>query len=177
MNTPYSPNAENTKSMGTLLAAIAKDISTKPAALAIDAMTTQEMFDTVVKHLWTQKAPSVDANGNCMYRGIGGFSCAAGCLIPDALYSCGLEGCLVSSTRMEGLFSNFTKNQLEILGELQNAHDKWARGVRTADRCNNLQEKKDLTESLWIQLNGIAADYNLIPYDYQLTRTSESSPV
>lgn len=52
-----------------------------------DTMTTQEVFDTVYKHLMTQKAQSLDFEElNCKYRGEDGMKCAIGCLIKDEEY-------------------------------------------------------------------------------------------
>ena len=56
--------------------------------------TKQETFDTVAKHLLTQnaKAENTDEYGSlCAYRAADGKRCAAGCLIPDELYSEDME--------------------------------------------------------------------------------------
>lgn len=64
----------------------------------------QETFDTVAKHLLTQKVRSFKQEagssdpyeGLCMYRGPDGTKCAAGCLIPDEDYKPEWEGAIVS---------------------------------------------------------------------------------
>lgn len=57
-------------------------------------MTPQEIFDTVVTHLSKQGKRSVNIEGDCLYRGPGGLSCAVGCLIPDSEYVHEMEGTL-----------------------------------------------------------------------------------
>lgn len=55
-------------------------------------MTEQEIFTKVATHLLAQMARSRSGDdGVCLYRGDNGLQCAAGCLIPDELYSEALE--------------------------------------------------------------------------------------
>lgn len=50
--------------------------------------TAQEVFDKVVTHLRAQAEQSIAEDRlYCAYRGKAGLKCAAGCLIPDELYS------------------------------------------------------------------------------------------
>ena len=71
-------------------------------------MNNQEAFDTVVAHLRKQGRPSVfpsNALRGCAYRGADGLKCAAGCLIPDEMYSIHFEcntisGLLTSDARI-----------------------------------------------------------------------------
>jgi hypothetical protein len=51
----------------------------------------QQTFDTVVKHLRTQRCRAVNDSGNCQYRTAENLRCAAGCLIPDELYDPAME--------------------------------------------------------------------------------------
>lgn len=72
-------------------------------------MNTQEMFDTVVKHLLSQKKRSMGRfasqaeeldlmdDSMCAYRGENGLKCAIGCLIPDDLYDPKMEGQVVGA--------------------------------------------------------------------------------
>jgi hypothetical protein len=91
-------------------------------------MTDQEIFDTVAKHLLTQKAKALSENGTCAYRGENGTKCAVGCLISDEDYFPSIEGKVVT-----GLFRDFGEkpaiNQLKsneiLLIKLQSIHDKW----------------------------------------------------
>lgn len=55
-------------------------------------MTPQSVFDSIVAHLRAQGCKSLDADGNCMYRGLNGTKCAAGILIPDEAYFPWMEG-------------------------------------------------------------------------------------
>lgn len=51
------------------------------------SLTKQQVFNKVVKHLFTQGYASVNKhNGKCMYRNTEGLSCAVVCLIPDEYY-------------------------------------------------------------------------------------------
>lgn len=53
--------------------------------------TLQDVFDRVAVHLVEQGQPATDDIGRCAYRGMGGMSCAVGCLIPDARYHPDIE--------------------------------------------------------------------------------------
>ncbi len=58
-------------------------------------MNRQKMYDTVKAHLLKQGAKAMGIHNGvktCMYRAPGGKMCAAGCLIPDKLYSSTFEG-------------------------------------------------------------------------------------
>ena len=55
-------------------------------------MTAQEIFDTVLAHLRKQGEAAKSYEGECVYRGPDGTSCAVGCLIPDELYDPLIEG-------------------------------------------------------------------------------------
>jgi hypothetical protein len=46
-------------------------------------MTEQEVFNKVWDHIITQGNPSVNKDGNCLYRGPNGLKCAAGILLTD----------------------------------------------------------------------------------------------
>lgn len=50
--------------------------------------TAQQVFDQVAAHLLKQNEQSRNEDDSkCMYRGVGGLICAAGCLISDEEYS------------------------------------------------------------------------------------------
>ena len=91
-------------------------------------MNMQEIFDTVVTHLYTQKKRAYDMEFGCAYRTKDGLKCAAGVLIPDELYSSDMErkpfSILVS--KFESLQTIFDIKDTKILGmiqHLQDAHD------------------------------------------------------
>lgn len=60
-------------------------------------MTAQEIFDMVAANLLEQGEPSLDRQGDCVYRSdpddpAGSLRCAAGVLIKDEDYDCEIEG-------------------------------------------------------------------------------------
>lgn len=55
------------------------------------AMTKQEIFDTVARHLFAQGEPAMDGNAACAYRAPKGLKCAVGALIADEHYSSNLD--------------------------------------------------------------------------------------
>jgi len=82
-------------------------------------MNNQEVFNIVVQHMRKQNRKSLDANGNCVYRNDRGDKCALGILIPDALYSEGMEG------QPFNAFCNIKawECDMSLLDELQCIHD------------------------------------------------------
>lgn len=58
----------------------------------LNEASAQDVFNQVVNHLLTQKEKSVNPKIICMYRGLNGFKCAAGCLIADDEYTPEMEG-------------------------------------------------------------------------------------
>lgn len=89
----------------------------------------QEVFDKVVKHLLTQMARAAVGspdNQSCSYRTADGLSCAVGCLIPDDMYSIGMEnmsvGLLVEAFGC--IDELFTDVDLKLLVQLQKTHDE-----------------------------------------------------
>lgn len=85
-----------------------------------EPLTPQGVFDTVVRHLYTQgrRARRVDAVG-CAYRGVDGTRCAIGCLLTAAEYRPSMEGlpCLrLQIPRLKTLPQT-------LLIALQSAHD------------------------------------------------------
>ncbi len=89
-------------------------------------MTAQEIFDTVARHLLTQKAESFleQKMGACAYRGGKGRKCAIGCLIPDEAYDPKMEGLAVDI-----LIKNYpaaipnARGNAQFLIDLQRIHD------------------------------------------------------
>lgn len=82
----------------------------------------QKTFDTVARHLLTQKRRSINDRYRCQYRGDNGTKCAVGCLIPDADYVPDMEG--------QGVYSPAVKRVLskqgfdpEVAYLLQHLHD------------------------------------------------------
>ena len=62
-------------------------------------VTTQDMFNTMVRHLIKQRVRSTQADGySCAYRGVDGTMCAVGVLIADEHYHADLETNIASSS-------------------------------------------------------------------------------
>lgn len=92
-------------------------------------LTAQETFDTVARHLLTQRMRS-GTFGACLYRGRDGRKCAAGCLLPDEEYHPSMEGYGVLTNRNDPEAKRvrefFTERveDLILLGTLQGLHDR-----------------------------------------------------
>ena len=92
-------------------------------------MNKQEIFDTVVAHLRKQgkKAQHTTDDGvtTCRYRTDDGLKCAAGCLMPDEVYSSDMEGqrCFASDLLARLPRALVDVFESDVLHELQNLHD------------------------------------------------------
>ena len=89
--------------------------------------TAQQTFEHVVKHLFKQGRRSYSDASGCLYKGPNNTSCAVGCLIPDDVYSTGMEGKPYGNT--SNLFDHYpvlTKvmpKHTYLLRSLQKVHD------------------------------------------------------
>jgi hypothetical protein len=111
----------------------------------LPTVTAQEVFDHVTKHLLTQNEKSMIAGVNsvirkCAYRGVGGTSCAAGCLIGDDEYNIDFE--YRSWSVLVGC-EEVPPNHEVLIQNLQRIHDN----SPTAEWCGRLRQ--------------LAAHYNL----------------
>lgn len=88
-------------------------------------LTNQEIFNKAINGLMAQGAPSVDAEGHCLYRGPNGLKCGAGQLIDDEFYSPKFEGeCSDSGMLLLALeASGVPKTASELVAAVQSAHD------------------------------------------------------
>jgi hypothetical protein len=94
-------------------------------------VTKQETFDFVVTSVIAQDGPSVDADGNCAYRGNDGRKCAAGHCISDDQYDSSFEGVGVNGggrlPQNDPVRAQLAKavagHDLILLACLQRAHD------------------------------------------------------
>lgn len=86
-------------------------------------MTDQEVFDTVAKHLLTQKRKSVD-RGRCLYKSNDGAMCAVGCLIPESMYQREMEGHHVEDAVVGKTLSLLGIN-IHLAQKLQGVHDQY----------------------------------------------------
>lgn len=91
-------------------------------------MTNQEIFDTVLNHLFTQKVAAYDTDEHgCSYRDPNGNTCAVGCLISTEQYHPDMEGLGVAELRehFPHLAPLFPLEQLPLLVRLQQLHDTY----------------------------------------------------
>lgn len=92
------------------------------------ALTKQQIFEKVCRHLARQAAPSVrhkpdDPEPDCLYRGPKGLRCAVGCLIPDNLYRPTMEGYNVSDLAKFHPELPHLRRHTNILTKMQYIHD------------------------------------------------------
>lgn len=84
--------------------------------------TAQEVFNFVAKHLLTQNKRAF--NHGCRYKICKDgkvLKCAAGCLIPDNIYSSSMEGSTWSG--LTTAFPQFSSQHNELIRRLQIVHD------------------------------------------------------
>jgi hypothetical protein len=84
-------------------------------------MNAQEIFDTVVTHLYTQGKQAGNGEGGCLYRTDEGLKCAVGCLIPYDQYHHSMEGRTVES--LQSLLPPYLLPHQSLLTNLQGVHD------------------------------------------------------
>ena len=87
-----------------------------------------EIFNKVFAHLVIQGKPSRNIEDYiCVYQNSDGDKCAIGCLIPDELYTMGLEGNGVRDKKVKDVlrqvFPNIGLKDFEFLENLQQLHD------------------------------------------------------
>jgi hypothetical protein len=82
--------------------------------------TEREVFEQVKAHLLKQKERSKDRSGDrCLYRGINGLKCAAGCLIADSEYQPFMELSWLDLVGEEFVPEAYS----EFISSLQELHD------------------------------------------------------
>lgn len=90
-------------------------------------MTRQEVFNTVVKHLMTQRKQSIAPEHGCAYRGDNGLKCAVGVLINDECYDERFEGETVNDPFVQRALSDscvpMDYGTVDMLFDLQCIHD------------------------------------------------------
>ena len=106
------------------------------------AMTKQEIFDRVARHLLTQKKHAM-IDDTCAYRTPDGLKCAIGCLIPDELYTPKIEGFSVDDGPVIEVLERTGLSCDEFLYELQTIHDGaavyfWAKELHTLASLHGL---------------------------------------
>lgn len=115
--------------------------------------SSQEIFDLVVEHLFTQGRPAYDGNRGCMYRTYDGLRCAVGVLIPDDLYDPAFEMSKADTIIQELFDADLAdwREHKDLLNVLQLTHDN---SLRDPDGAFN-------TIELAIRLRDIAKDFFL----------------
>lgn len=111
----------------------------------LSTTSSQEVFDTVAKHLLTQKSKSVmDFHGipSCAYRGENGTKCAAGCLISDEEYNAAWEQ---SSWHVLNMAGSVPTHHLLLIKHLQTVHDsmgveRWKSGLSNVAHMHYLDD-------------------------------------
>lgn len=91
----------------------------------------QEIFDAVVTHFKSMEEPAMNSGYECAYRGTNDSCCFVGALIPDALYSESMEGCIGeligylfdTGTKDNEILGDFINSNTRMLNELQCIHD------------------------------------------------------
>jgi len=100
-------------------------------------MKQQDIFNKASAHLTGMDGPSLDDRGDsCMYRGENGAMCAVGVFISDEHYFTDMEGGGIDGSNMrarEAVALSWGQDcldapQLDLLSDLQNAHDQGSRG-------------------------------------------------
>lgn len=119
--------------------------------------TPQKVFDYVVMKVYEQGCKSVDSL-SCAYRGNNNTKCAIGHLIPSNLYRKEFEGRSIAGNRFLPLikserFKSFLVTNLQLLKELQRAHDVTFPPPGSSFRSIFLQRAND-----------VAMEFNLLPY-------------
>jgi hypothetical protein len=89
-------------------------------------MNYQEVFDTIVTHLYTQNEVAVTHTGSCALRTEDGLTCAIGCLIHKDHYDEDLEdNSPTAFAVMEAVKASGIEQPDSIfLSQLQSIHDK-----------------------------------------------------
>jgi hypothetical protein len=106
-------------------------------------MNFQEIYDNALNGVLAQGRPSVNENGKCLYRGLGGAKCGIGHSIPDDRYTTTIEDIRAADNRIVNLLPGgfelekraaFTgaeprvdANVRSFLTSLQSAHDASAK--------------------------------------------------
>ena len=113
-------------------------------------MKQQEIFNKASAHLRSMDGPSLDDMGDsCMYRGEDGAMCAVGVFISDEHYYEDMEGRGIDGSNMrarEAVALSWGQDcledkQLDLLSDLQNAHDQGSRCEDWSDQIVRALER------------------------------------
>lgn len=94
-------------------------MSARNVIKGFESLSPQEVFDMACNHLLTQNASSLNAEGECVYRGPNGLKCAAGIfLTEEGAAEC--EGSNWFALAMEGRVPHTNR---QLIQDLQHVHD------------------------------------------------------
>ena len=90
-------------------------------------MKKKEVFIRMAEHLFEQGERAIAADV-CLYRSHNGNKCAVGALIDDKYYDLSFEGKSIDDKSVQEAVSNslgspLTKDDVDLLAEMQDAHD------------------------------------------------------
>ena len=133
-------------------------------------MKQQEIFDAASVHLMGMDGPSLDQDSDaCVYRGkdedceFNGKMCAVGLFIKDEHYDCGFEGNdlnrngdsdIANAVAKSWGQERLTDDQLNLLTDLQYAHDETSRG-------SSLIPDHTWSSNIVASLDGVATKFHL----------------
>ena len=133
-------------------------------------MKQQEIFDAASVHLMGMDGPSLDQDSDaCVYRGkdedceFNGKMCAVGLFIKDEHYDCGFEGNdlnrngdsdIANAVAKSWGQERLTDDQLNLLTDLQYAHDETSRG-------SSLIPDHTWSKNIVAALDGVATKFHL----------------
>ena len=133
-------------------------------------MKQQEIFDAASVHLMGMDGPSLDQDSDaCVYRGkdedceFNGKMCAVGLFIKDEHYDCGFEGNdlnrngdsdIANAVAKSWGQERLTDDQLNLLTDLQDAHDETSRG-------SSLIPDHTWSSNIVASLDGVATKFHL----------------
>ena len=136
-------------------------------------MTTQEIFDTVVNHLFTQGRPAIeDSTGYCKYLTASGLKCAVGCLIKPEHYHPDMEGGTMQSPLVRKAVVNSVLPEADLKAlELDYLHNTYKSVFHMLRRLQTIHDSPKHThgdsmfdkELLAKELRMVAYDSNLSP--------------
>ena len=133
-------------------------------------MKPQEIFNKAAVHLMGMDGPSLDQDSDaCVYRGkdedceFNGKMCAVGLFIKDEHYDCGFEGNdlnrngdsdIANAVAKSWGQERLTDDQLNLLTDLQYAHDETSRG-------SSLIPDHTWSSNIVASLDGVATKFHL----------------
>lgn len=119
-------------------------------------LTRQKVFNKIARHLLAQGECCLSDDGECVYQRHDGKRCAAGCLVPDELLPCLMEGESAMGAHNKAVFLKIVRaDALEVVKFGQRLHDSrashprdWPQGLRHFAELFGLRIPRDLRRAL-----------------------------